>query len=132
MKYIIILNKNEILPYLAEIKQADVLAVDTETTGLDAHTDRLRLIQIAAAGLPVLIIDCFSFLPDGLDIIKDILKARAVKIFQNAKFDLQFFMAVQIYPCPIFDTMLAGQLLRTSGGSSRYGLDVLAKHTVRK
>ena len=38
------------------------------------------------------------------------------------------FMALQIYPCPIFDTMLAGQLLRTSGGPSRFGLDVLAKH----
>ena len=128
MQYILILDKNDIIPYVPAIKQAKILAVDTETTGLDAHTARLRLIQIAVAGLPVLIIDCFSFLPDGTDIIKDMLETRAVKIFQNAKFDLQFFMALQIYPSPIFDTMLAGQLLRNSGGASRFSLEALAKH----
>ncbi|MCL2815026.1 MAG: hypothetical protein FWD23_10550 [Oscillospiraceae bacterium] len=128
MEYILILNKNDIIPYLPEIKQAKIIAVDTETTGLDPHTDKLRLIQIAVAGLPVFVIDCFSFLPDGIDIIKDILETNAVKIFQNAKFDLQFFMALQIYPCPIFDTMLAAQLLRISGGPSRVGLDALALH----
>ena len=104
------------------------MAVDTETTGLDAHTDKLRLIQIAVAGIPVLVIDCFSFLPDGLNIIKEILESRAVKIFQNAKFDLQFFMAIKVYPSHIFDTMLAGQLLRTSSGASRFNLDALARH----
>jgi DNA polymerase-1 len=128
MQYILISNKNEIAPYLPAIKQANILAVDTETTGLDPHTDKLRLIQIAVAGQPVFVVDCFSFLPEGIDIIKDILETRAVKIFQNAKFDLQFFMAVQIYPSPVFDTMLAAQLLRTSGGPSRVGLDALAQH----
>ncbi|MCL2776102.1 MAG: bifunctional 3'-5' exonuclease/DNA polymerase [Oscillospiraceae bacterium] len=128
MEFIKISNKQEIIPYLLSLKQAKVLAVDTETTGLDPHTDKLRLIQIAAAGLPVLVIDCFSFLPDGIELIKDILETPAVKIFQNAKFDLQFFMAAQVYPYPIFDTMLAGQLLRTSGGASRVGLDALAQH----
>jgi len=128
VEFIKISNKQEIIPYLLSLKQAKVLAVDTETTGLDPHTDKLRLIQIAAAGLPVLVIDCFSFLPDGIELIKDILETPAVKIFQNAKFDLQFFMAAQVYPYPIFDTMLAGQLLRTSGGASRVGLDALAQH----
>jgi len=116
------------MPYLPAIKDAKILAVDTETTGLDPHVNQLRLIQIAVAGLPVFVIDCFSFLPEGIDIIKEILETRAVKIFQNAKFDLQFFMALKIYPAPIFDTMLAAQLLRTSGGPSRVGLDALAQH----
>ncbi|MCL2774186.1 MAG: ribonuclease D [Oscillospiraceae bacterium] len=128
MKYILISDKSEIIPYLPEIRQAKIIAVDTETTGLDPHTDKIRLIQIAAAGLPVFVIDCFSFLPEGADLIRDILETNAVKVFQNAKFDLQFFMAMQIYPSPVFDTMLAGQLLRTSDGSSRFGLDALARH----
>lgn len=128
MEYKLILHKYEIEPYMAVIKQAKILAVDTETTGLDAHTAKLRLIQIAAAEMPVFVIDCFSFLPDGIDIIREMLESKAVKIFQNAKFDLQFFMALNIFPAPVFDTMLAGQLLQTSGGSSRAGLDALAKH----
>lgn len=128
IEYTLIQNKSNIIPYLPEIKQTKILAVDTETTGLDPHTAKLRLIQIAAAGLPVLVIDCFTFLPDGIDLIKDMLETNAVKIFQNAKFDLQFFMAICVYPCPIFDTMLAAQLLRTSGGPSRVSLDMLAQH----
>jgi len=128
MHFIKIVSKQEIEPYLPMLKQAKALAVDTETTGLDPHTDKLRLIQIAADGLPVLVIDCLAFLPSGLDIIKDILESRAVKIFQNAKFDLQFLMAIGIHPTPIFDTMLAGQLLRSSGGASRANLDALAQH----
>jgi len=97
-------------------------------TSLDPHTDRIRLIQLAIDGLPVLIIDCFALMPECLDIIKEILEGPNVKIFQNAKFDLQFFMALDIYPYPIYDTMLAGQLLRTSGGSTRANLAALAHH----
>ena len=69
-----------------------------------------------------------TFLPEGMDVIKDILESHAVKVFQNAKFDLQFFFGLNIYPVPIFDTMLAGELLRSSGGASRVNLAVLAKH----
>lgn len=128
MDFVRIDNKDELLSYLSDLKQSKVLAVDTETTGLNPHTDHIRLIQLAAPGVPVLIIDCFSFLPEGIELLKDILENANVKVFQNAKFDLQFFMAMDIYPAPLFDTMLAGQLLRTSGGPSRVNLAALAKH----
>jgi len=128
MQYKLILYPHEIIPYLTGLKQAKVLAVDTETTGLDSHIDKIRLIQLAAMGLPVFIIDCFAFLPEGIHIIKDILESRSVKVFQNAKFDLQFFMAMDVFPFPIFDTMLANQLLQTSGGASRSSLAILAQH----
>ena len=61
MEYLLITGKEELLPYVPVIKRAKVLAADTETTGLDPHTDRIRLIQIVSEGLPVFIIDCFSF-----------------------------------------------------------------------
>ena len=128
MEYLLITGKEELLQYAPVINCAKVLAVDTETTGLDPHTDRIRLIQIASEGLPVFIIDCFSFLPDGINILTDILESLNVKVFQNAKFDLQFFMALNIRPSPVFDTMLANQLLRTSGGSERSNLAALVRH----
>jgi DNA polymerase-1 len=128
LEYKLIKSADGISPFLAGLRKAKTLAVDTETTGLDPHTGSIRLIQLAAADLPVLIIDCFSFLPDGTGIIKEILETRAVKIFQNAKFDLQFLMALGIRPAPVFDTMLAGQLLRSSGGSQRANLAALAAH----
>jgi len=48
---------------------------------LDRHTDRVRLIQLAMEGLPALVIDCFSFLPDGIVIIRDILEGSNIKVF---------------------------------------------------
>ena len=128
MDYILIKNQDDIRQKLSIIKQSKIIAIDTETTGLNPHADRIRLIQIAIEGYPVFILDCFSFLPEGIDLLKDILEDTNIKIFQNAKFDLQFFIALNIHPRPIFDTMLAGQLLRTSGGSSRVNLAALAKH----
>lgn len=123
MDYRLVTCKEELAPYLPAIKQAKVLAVDTETTGLNPHTDRIRLIQVASDGLPVILIDCFTFLPDGLGIIKDILEHPSVNVFQNAKFDLQFFAALGIRPAPLFDTMLAEQLLRQHGIKQRRGAD---------
>jgi len=125
MDNVFINTADELNQYLSAVKQSKVIAVDTETTGLNPHTDRIRLVQLAAEGLPVLVIDCFTFLPKGVDVLSDILDGSNVKVFQNAKFDLQFFMALGIYPTPIFDTMLAGQLLRTSGGPSRVNLAAL-------
>ena len=132
MDYVKILTLHDLTPHVSAIKQAKVIAVDTETTGLNPHTEKLRLIQVAAVGLPVFVIDCFSFLPGGAGLIKEILENRAVKVFQNAKFDLQFLMALGIHPYPIFDTMLAGQLLRSSGGAPRAGLDALAQHCLNE
>lgn len=59
MEYILVHTPEEGEPFLEQLKKAPVLAVDTETTGLDVHRDRLRLIQIGAPGMPVLLIDCF-------------------------------------------------------------------------
>lgn len=46
MEYILVRTPEEGEPFLEQLKKAPVLAVDTETTGLDVHRDRLRLIQI--------------------------------------------------------------------------------------
>lgn len=104
------------------------MGVDIETTGLDPHASRIRLIQIAAEGMPVLVLDCRTFLPDGLPLLREALHTHSVKVLQNAKFDLQFLMAHAIYPKPIFDTMLAGQLLYMPGIPRRVNLQVLAAH----
>jgi DNA polymerase-1 len=122
-----ILLYSDLLPYLDEIKRQKVVAIDTETTGLDPHEHTIRLVQLAWANT-VLVIDCFSFLPQGLKLLKSILESSSVKVFQNAKFDLQFFMAIAIFPLHIFDTMLAGQLLSPFCGPKRFSLDALTEY----
>lgn len=130
MDYILIQTPEEGKPFLEKLKSADVLAVDTETTGLDARKDRLRMIQIGAPGLPVLLIDCFSFLRDsgGSIFLREALEGSAVKIFHNAKFDLQFLRKAGVRAVPVFDTMLAAELLRPCGGPRKVSLAAVASH----
>lgn len=126
--YQIIFSPSDARPYLKVIKKAPFLAIDTETTGLDPHSDRLRLIQISAPGIPVLIFDCTAFLPEGIPCLKELLNTPSEKILHNAKFDLLFFMEIGIECYPVFDTMLAAQLLRPCGGPLRAGLAAAVDH----
>jgi DNA polymerase-1 len=119
----------DILPHERNLLSASVVAIDTETTGLDPHANKIRLIQLAVEGMPVLVIDCSTFLPEGLPILRKLISSKAVKVFQNAKFDLKFLMALEIPPPTIlFDTMLAAQLLRSSEGAQRAGLGEIVRH----
>jgi len=133
MTYLRIDTPDQLLPYLDSLRRTGTLAVDTETTGLDPRADRLRLVQIAAQGLPVLVLDCAVFLPDGRDLLMRVFSSDAVKVFQNAKFDLQFLHAagIEVKP-PLFDTMLAAQLLNSSGGPPRVNLAALARHYLQQ
>jgi DNA polymerase-1 len=129
MAYVLTTSPEQIEPHLKALLTAKVMAVDTETTGLDPHANKIRLVQLALGDGTTLLIDCFTFLPDGLPMLAEILSSGAVKVFQNAKFDLQFFVkqGIDVHP-PLFDTMLAAQLLRTSGGLDRVSLAELAHH----
>ena len=116
MEFTVVRSPEEGVPYLNRLKNAGLLAVDTETTGLDAHRDQLRLVQIGAAGMPVLLIDCVPFLEDsrGRAFLKEVLEGDSGKIFHDAKFDLQFLRGEGILPENIRDTMLAAALRRAS------------------
>lgn len=129
MEFLLINNKTDIAPYEEKLMSASVIAIDTETTGLDPHMNKMRLIQLAVEGMPVFIIDCLTFLPEGMPLLRKIISSKAVKVFQNAKFDLQFLMALEISPPPaLFDTMLAALLLRSSDGPERVGLEELVRY----
>lgn len=133
VEYRVIRSVEEIEPYLAQLRRARVMAVDTETTGLDPHEHRLRLIQLAAPGLPALVIDCDGFLPKGAGLLSRLFGTDRVKAFQNAKFDLKFLWprGITVKP-PVFDTMLAGALLRSSGGPRSVSLKTLAEYYLQE
>lgn len=128
-KWLLIDTLDQVKAVSAKLLSAKVMAIDTETTGLNPHIARLRLIQIAVEGHVTVIFDCFKLLPEAMEEISKILTSPSVKIFQNAKFDLQFLRSEKISVSGwIFDTMLAAKLLRTSGGPRSAGLASLARH----
>jgi len=127
--YIFINNIEDLEKVKDNYLAGKVCGVDSETTGLDPLMCRLRLLQIAVAGEQTLVIDCFELLPVGKAIIQEILDSFDIKVFQNAKFDIKFLKANGLeIKGQLFDTMLAGQLLRTSGGPRRVALAELANH----
>ncbi|MCK5787245.1 MAG: bifunctional 3'-5' exonuclease/DNA polymerase [Candidatus Sabulitectum sp.] len=132
-KWMLVNTLDQVEKVSAGLLSAKVLAVDTETTGLDPLTSRLRLIQMAVEGSPTVIFDCFKLLPEAAVELNAILTSPSIKIFQNAKFDLQFLRSEKIFVSGwIFDTMLAAKLLRTSGGPRSAGLASLSEHYLDK
>jgi hypothetical protein len=88
---------------------APLLAVDTETTGLDPLTAHVRLIQFA---LPdrVIVVDAGQV---PVQRLVPVFTVSHLLAFHNAKFDLKFLRTDGLsWPISsVFDTMLAAQLL---------------------
>ncbi|MGH9935842.1 MAG: hypothetical protein ACREAM_06315, partial [Blastocatellia bacterium] len=122
--YKLITEAGELTQAANDLRDEQVIGFDTETTGLDPHNAKLRLIQLATPRASF-IIDCFRLSRDQLKPILDILAApRPVKIAHNAKFDAKFLMR----HCGarlggVFDTYLASNLASAGDESDRHSLE---------
>ncbi|MFN8672141.1 MAG: DNA polymerase [Candidatus Sericytochromatia bacterium] len=110
MDYLYITQEKQLIDILPNIKNSLELAIDTETTGLDPYTSKLRLLQIGTKNT-TFIIDCFCF--KNLDSLKDIFyNEQILKILHNAKFDIKMLKVhYNLDFQNIFDTMLASQII---------------------
>lgn len=98
------------------------VALDTETTGLNPVSDRVRLIQIAVKDTAVVVdLDGYRhsesrYFPveryKGYMALLDLLASRKIKVLQNAAFDLGFLW---FEDCAvggnIYDTMIAAKIV---------------------
>lgn len=111
---------------LLRLQNASVLGIDCETTGLDPHTNQIRLIQLAVPNQPVIIIDLFKISKIDSFFIQQILSGSVLKIFHNGKFDWQFLTQAGLQPKePFFDTQIAYRVL-TAGLKTGLSLQTLA------
>ncbi len=112
---------------IAPFRSAKRLALDCETTGIDPHTDRIRLLQIAVPAQPVLVIDLFAFSVNECKLLQQLLVSPMLKIAHNLKFDWQFLTQAGFQLAgPFFDTQLAYQVLK-AGRKGKASLGVVAK-----
>ena len=126
LPYIYVDNDTKLTEVLSYLSMASVLGIDTETTGLDPLEDKLRLLQVADGQHPVAVIDMTIIKVERL---KELFKSQAVKVFQNAKFDIKFLLVNGFsISGPIFDTMLAAQIVRDNKGPFSFGLGNLATY----
>ena len=115
--------------HLNHLQSAKVFGIDTETTGLDPLHNRLRLIQVATSGYPTLIFDMWEIDQVTVDFLRKLMGGRAVKVFQNAKFDMEFLHQAGLPVAGrVFDTYIAGHLLRQKTRLTKLSLDTLAQH----
>lgn len=111
---------------LPRLQSASVLGIDCETTGLDPHTNQIRLIQIAVPNQPVIIIDLFKISKVDSFFIQQVLSGSVLKVFHNGKFDWQFLTQAGLQPKgPFFDTQIAYRVL-TAGLRTGLSLQTLA------
>jgi 3'-5' exonuclease len=91
-----------------EIRQAKILALDLETTGLSPRDDRVRLLSLATAQ-DTWLIDCFEVDPRPLF---EVL-AKKTLVIHNTLFDLGFLfeMGFELSEGEVIDTMLMSQIL---------------------
>lgn len=108
---------------VVELKDVKILAVDTETTGLDPYNSKLLLIQIAVNN-KCYILNCAKVNPS---VWNDLLSnPNILKILQNAVFDYKFLKVhADVSTRPVFDTMIAERLI-TVGKQNKTSLKFMA------
>lgn len=122
-----ITTPDELQAALAELRTEAFIGFDTETTGLDPHRARLRLLQLATRQKSF-ILDFFHFPAEALPPVLELLAApHPVKVAHNAKFDAEFLRRHHgIRLGTVFDTYLASLLISAGNESERHGLEPVA------
>lgn len=122
-KYKFIEDYESALKALEFFEKFSVLAIDTETTGLDPFDSKLLLYQIASPDI-CYILNCTKV---GPSVWNPVLENKNItKIAQNAKFDYEMLkVKCNASMRPIYDTMIAERLL-TVGKQNKVSLKYMA------
>ena len=92
---------------LSLLESLRIVGVDTETSGLKCHKDKLLSLQLGCYDFQV-VIDCLTI---DVTLYKDYLESDRLFIFHNAKFDLQWLYKYHIVPYNVYDLFLAEKLM---------------------
>lgn len=108
------------------MKDWKVVQYDSETSGRDAHINKILCVQFGNDAADVRIVVDTSTI--DLNLYKDILESKLL-IGQNLKFDLAFLFNYHIIPRKIYDTMIVEQVLYLGypSGSVSYSLKAIAE-----
>lgn len=113
-----------------EIMEAEAHGIDCETSGFDALTEEMTLLQIAPNPDKAFVFNTRE-LNDSTDFgfVKEILASQRISMFQNGKFDLQFLRAFFGEPLEVesmYDTYINSILLARGDKRLRHGLGEIA------
>ena len=119
-------TESEFAEAFERLRSAAALGCDTETSGLSPSSGRLYSVQFSDGGFNVLVPLSEGV---GLGPLADILADESiVKIFHNARFDLDFLSAAGHRVNNVFDTMIAEKVLTRGANQSASLADTLYRY----
>lgn len=116
MNILIARSETDIETAYNKLKNSEILGCDTETSSLSARNGRLFSIQFSDGDFNVLIPFSEGVAMGRLEEI--LLDSNIVKVFHNARFDLEFLRKNGFQINNVFCTMIAEKLLTKGAGQS--------------
>ncbi|MEK7395986.1 MAG: DNA polymerase [Candidatus Poribacteria bacterium] len=117
-------DNNELEKIIPDLESMPLMAIDTETTGLDPYKSKVLLFQIGDLEKQF-IIDCRKV---SIEPLRKILESDKPKVLQNAKFDYKMVKhSFKIDIENMVDTMLIEQVLMAGKAGGHFGLDDLVE-----
>ena len=89
------------------LESLTIVGLDTETTGLNCHKDKLLSVQLGCKKFQV-VVDCTTI---DIQEYKSYLESDRVFILWNAKFDLKWLYRYHIVPKNVYDGFLAEKIM---------------------
>jgi DNA polymerase-1 len=131
-RYCLVRDPRDLGGVIAALDDTTRVGLDTETTGLDSRSSRVRLLSVSTdtidGGRFSYLVDCFRVDPTPL------WEALAEKelVLHNAAFDLGFLARLGFTPgAQVHDTMLLAQLL-VAGTLDRVGLGACCERWLKR
>ena len=121
--YRLVTTAEDLAAVAKALQSAEAIGVDIETTALSPRDGGMRLLQLATPE-ETFVIDAFEV--SDLSPLTEVLEGGTVKVGHNLKFDYQFLHAMYgISLSPLFDTMLAAQVLDGGNYAASYSLEAV-------
>jgi ribonuclease D len=103
-----------------------IIAIDTETMGLDPHRDRLCVVQLSPGDGTADVVQIPAGKPSAPNLARLLADTSLLKLFHFARFDLGvLYQAFGVMPCPAYCTKIASRLARTY--TDKHGLKDLVR-----
>ncbi|HRK25324.1 MAG TPA: ribonuclease H-like domain-containing protein [Beijerinckiaceae bacterium] len=110
----------------APLPSGSVVAIDTETLGLNLNRDRLCVVQLSLGDGTADVVRIAARQTSAPNLAKSLADPTILKLFHFARFDLAvLFRAFGTMPAPVYCTKIASKLTRTY--TDRHGLKDLAR-----
>ena len=114
----------------ADIDLGDVVAIDTETMGLNPHRDRLCLVQLSGGDGDAHLVKIAKLQMPSPNLASLLANPQVTKLFHFARFDIaSLSQGIGPLAGPVYCTKIASKLIRTY--TDRHGLKDLCRELLQ-